>query len=311
MSAPEPVPLATANADADSVVRGLMLMAAAMLMLPGLDAFAKALTQTLPAGQVAAARFVFQSLFLAPFALVALGRRILRPRRPWVHFFRGVLIAMATLMFFQALKYMPMADAIAIFFVEPLLLTLIAAVFLGEGIGWRRLTAVLVGFGGAMLVIRPSFVNLGWTAVLPAGAALCFAAYLALTRAQARGEDAFAMQFYAGLSGTLVMVIAIVAGSALGSTVLAAQWPTPWEWALMAALGLVATVGHLLVVAAFRQAPAGVLAPFQYLEIISATALGYWFFGDFPTSLTWLGVGIIVGSGIYVFWREQRLSARR
>jgi S-adenosylmethionine uptake transporter len=240
----------------------------------------------------------------------------LRTRGPIVtsalplHALRGALIALATLLFFSALKYLPLADAISIFFVEPLILTLLSAVFLGESVGWRRLTAVAVGFAGSLVIIRPSFHALGLPALLPLGTALSFAVYLILTRKLALHEQPERMQFYAGVFGGIVMTAALAAGEATDLAVLSFVWPDRWQWFLLAGLGVIATTGHLLVVHAFRRAPAGLLAPFQYVEIIGATILGLVFFGDFPDTVTWIGVVIIVGSGMYVFHREAAIARR-
>ncbi len=284
----------------------MLIMAFAMLLLPVMDAFAKTLTGSMPAGQIAWSRFAFQVLYLAPFMVVGGGFRLAGP--VWLHAARGVLIAMATLFFFAALKYLPIADAISIFFVEPLILTLLAALFLGEKIGWRRLTAVAVGFCGALIVIQPSYAVFGWAAALPLAAACCFAVYLILTRHLARRERAAVMQFMAGIFGCLTLSLALLVGSLAAIPVLDPVWPSLQGWSLMAALGLVATIGHILVVEAFRRAGPATLAPFQYLEIISATLLGLLFFGDFPDAMTWLGIAIIVAAGLYVFHRERRLA---
>lgn len=286
----------------------MVLMLAAMLILPGIDAIAKWLSGAISSGQIAWSRFFFQTLLMLPLYL--------RTRGPvWtpalgLHALRGALIALATLLFFSALKYLPLAEAISIFFVEPLILTLLGALFLGESVGWRRLTAVAVGFAGALIIIRPSFHNLGLPALLPLGTASSFAVYLILTRKLAQHEQPERMQFYAGVFGGLVMTVALLAGSATNITVLSFVWPDGAQWLLLAGLGIIATAGHLLVVHAFRRASAGLLAPFQYVEIIGATFLGLVFFGDFPDALTWVGVAIIVGSGIYIFRREAALARR-
>ncbi|NIM73413.1 MAG: EamA family transporter [Gammaproteobacteria bacterium] len=286
----------------------MALMLVAMLVLPGIDAIAKWLSDAISAGQVAWSRFFFQTLLMLPLFLRTRGT-ILTRALP-LHALRGALIALATLLFFSALKYLPLADAISIFFVEPLILTLLSALFLGEAVGWRRLSAVAVGFVGALIVIRPGFGVLGLPALLPLGTALSFAVYLILTRKLAQHEYPERMQFYAGLFGALVMTLALAAGDAADIAALSFVWPDLWQWCLLAGLGIIATAGHLLVVHAFRRAPAGLLAPFQYVEIVGATILGLVFFGDFPDALTWLGVAIIVGSGLYVFHREAALARR-
>lgn len=292
------------------VETGMTMMAVAMLMVPAIDALAKSLGETVPTGQISASRFLFQTLFLAPLVLLG-GHRFQLAGLP-VQAARGALIALVTVLFFTSLRFLPLADAIAIFFVEPLILTLLSAAFLGEPVGWRRLLAVAVGFGGALMVIQPSFEEAGWPAFLPLGAAFGFASYLVLTRRLAQAGDAVAMQFYAGVFGclTMVAVMAMAVGLGVGSVYFVPVWPTTVDWLKLAGLGAVATAGHLLVVHALRRAPAGVVAPFQYLEIISATLLGYVFFDDFPTPEKWLGIAVIIGSGLYVFHRE-RLVARR
>lgn len=284
----------------------MLMMAAGVLVIPGIDAIAKYLADTLPPGQIAAGRFLFQLAFLLPIVLVT--GRPLRSNHPGLNALRGCLIAGATLFFFWALAYMPLADTVAIFFVEPLILTLIAAVFLKEPVGWRRLTAIVVGLVGAMLVIRPSFQTIGLPALLPLGAATCFAIYLVLTRKVAAGDDILTMQLWAGFFGLAMLGSALTVGSAAGVDVLDPIWPSASEWLWMATLGAIATSGHLLIVGAFRRASPGILAPFQYLEILGAVLLGVVIFGDFPSLLTWIGILIIVASGLYVFHRERRLA---
>jgi S-adenosylmethionine uptake transporter len=159
-------------------------------------------------------------------------------------------------------------------------------------------------------VVRPSFVELGYVALLPLGTAFTFAFYLLLTRYQAQREDPWTMQGYAWLFGSIVILAILWAGEGTGSRTFDPVWPTPHGWALLIGVGLTATVSHLILTYAFRKAPASVLAPIQYLEIASATVLGYVFFGDFPDALKWLGIAIIVGSGLFIFWRERVVANR-
>lgn len=285
----------------------MFLMVAAMMVAPTVGAMGKWLSSSVAPGEIAWARFFFPVVFLLPFLAVRwrgigphLGLQILR----------GVLMASATLCFFAAVRVLPLADAMSIFFVEPLVLTVLSSLFLGEPIGWRRLTAVIVGFGGALIVIQPSYRVFGIEAVLPVGSAVCLASYFVLTRRLAVGGDAVMLQISANLFGCLALTVALIAGDAVEIDVLTLSWPTPFEWAFMAAMGAIATITHQLLVYAFRLTRASVLAPFQYIEITSATALGYFMFGDFPESTTWIGLAVIVGAGLYVFYRE-RASARR
>ena len=285
------------------------LMVLAMLLLPGIDAIAKSLAGAISPGQIAQCRFLFQVLFMLPLVLYTRGAWL--DRRLWQHAARGCLIALATVLFFSGLAHLPLADAISIFFIEPMLVTLLSAVLLGEHVGWRRMTAIAVGFAGAMIIIRPTFTDVGWAVLYPVGAAISFSFYILLTRKMVMTVEPVRLQFFAGIFGFLVMSIAISLGHPAGFEPLEAIWPSPDQWLMLAALGLIATTGHLLVVYAFQRAPVGVLAPLQYVEIIGATLLGLVFFDDFPDSVTWVGIAVIVGSGIYIFRRESRLDLSR
>lgn len=307
MSSPAPSHATAAGRERAAFTQGLLVMVGAMVILPAMDALAKYLSATVSPAQLGWARFAFQTLLMLPLVVRSAGWRGLLPRRPWLNACRGALIAVSGTSFFAAVKYMPLADAMAIFFVAPFILTLLSALVLGEPVGWRRRSAVAVGFVGALIVIRPSYGVFGWVALLPLATAALFSVYLVLSRRAAAADSAAAMQFSAGLAATVVMSAVLAAGTLLGAPELMAGRAAASAWALMAAIGALATVGHLMVVHAFRVAPASVLAPFQYLEIVSATVLGYLLFGDFPDGWKWLGIAVIVGCGIYVYWRESRV----
>jgi S-adenosylmethionine uptake transporter len=291
----------------NDTARAMAMMIIAMLMLPGIDAIAKWLSGSVSSGQVTWSRFFFQIILMSPL--------LLRTRGPWftpallLHAARGSLIAFATLFFFTGLAYLPLADAIAIFFIEPLLVTLLSALFFGEAIHWRRISAISFGFIGALIIIRPSFTEVGYAVLYPVCAAFCFSFYILLTRKLVRNEDPIRLQFFAGIFGCLVMAIALSWGTASDIGILTAVWPTTDQWLLLGGLGLIATACHLLVAYAYQKASIGILAPFQYVEIIGATVLGLVIFNEFPDPLTWLGVAIIVGSGIYMFHREAKLAS--
>jgi len=283
------------------------MMIVAMLALPGIDAIAKWLVGSVSAGQISWSRFFFQIILMSPLLLKTRGPW-LTPAL-WLHAARGAMIAFATLFFFSGLAWLPMADAIAIFFIEPLLVTLLSALFFGEAIHWRRISAISVGLIGALIIIRPTFSEVGFAALYPVAAAFCFSFYILLTRKLVSNEDPIRLQFFAGIFGCLVMSLALGYGSVSDVAILAAVWPSQHEWLLLGALGLVATICHLLVTYAYRLASIGILAPFQYVEIIGATILGLVVFNDFPDAMTWLGIAIIVGSGLYVFHRESQLNS--
>lgn len=288
-------------------VKGMTIMAGCMVVLPAMDAIAKymATFEAMSPGQVTFYRFFFQFAALLPIAWRVPGA-LLGGRRPCMNLLRGALHAAASLMFFMAVKYMPLADVFAIYFVEPFMLTIMSAVFLGDRVGWRRWLAIVIGFGGAMLVIQPSYAIFGWTALLPVVCAFLYTLYLFLNRAIGDADDPITMQFVAGAGGTLFMAAALFGGPMIEPIEFIPSLPgSVLGLSLLVLLGSISGYVHLLVVRAFRLAPLSLLAPFQYFEIISATILGYLLFGDFPTLSKWMGIAIIVGSGLFIIWRER------
>ena len=295
------------SADA-RVTTGILQLCFAMLLVPVLDVFAKLLGRTLDPIQVTFMRFVMQILLLIPF--VVWSRLWVIPKGTFgMQFARGVILAIATTCFFAALQHLPLAEAITIYFVQPLLLTAISAFFLGEAIRLRRIIAVTIGLIGVMVILQPSLILFGWSALLPLITALAMAFYVALTRRLVSRVHPYQMQMMVGFSATVTLGFALVVGPAFDIPWTGFIWPTDQQLVWVACMGLAATIGHVFIVWAAGNAPASVLAPFQYLEIITATLLGYLVFNDVPANSTILGSSIIIGSGIYLFNRE-RLAAR-
>lgn len=295
-----------------SPLRGMILMAGCMLVLPIMDAIAKymATVEAMSPGQITFYRFFFQLVSVMPMLIALNGAAALSARRPWMNLLRGAIHGAASLMFFMAVKYMPLADVFAIYFVEPFILTAMSAVFLKEKVGWRRWLAIAVGFGGAMIVIQPSYEVFGLTALLPVACAFLYALYMFLNRAIGDADTPMTMQTMAGIGGTLFMGAALLIGTAAGDQDFTISLPTSaLGFVLLVILGAISGYIHLLVVRAFRMATLSVLAPFQYFEIIAAVALGYLLFNEFPTPSKWLGIVIIVGSGLFILWREQKRAA--
>ena len=295
----------------DRVLLGISCMIAFSAIAPIMDAFAKATPDYIPVMEILAFRFGIQGLCLVPLALALRMAHRPGPRELGLHLMRAVLIVVATGLFFTAIRYMPIANAIAIFFVEPFILTLLGGLLLGEDVGWRRIVACMVGFGGAIFVIQPSFQDLGLVALFPLGTALCFALYMVMTRNMARATHPITLQAYTALAAMVIIGPLLLAFDGTGNALLDPAMPQGFAvWTLLA-VGLLSTVSHLFISFSVRLAPAATVAPLQYLEIVAATAVGYWWFGDFPDTLTWVGIVIIVGSGLYVFARERLQSVRR
>lgn len=290
-------------------VLGVLFMIGFCVTGPGIDITAKIAAQSLPVGLIVLGRFTVQSALLGP-VMLARGERLPPLSALPLHFARGALIAGATLCFFSALRHMSVPDAMAIFFVEPMILTLLGAWFLGETVGWRRYVGCAIGFAGALLIIQPSFEEVGVPALYPLGTALFFALYMMLSRSMSQQGGVMTMQFLAGISGAAVIGVALWVGDGSGSEHFDPRWPVGLEWALLFGVGAFATLAHLLIVMAVRHAPASVVAPVQYLEIVFAAIYSWFVFREFPDLLTWTGIAVVAGSGLYVLHRERRAQLR-
>lgn len=296
-SAPAPASAPGPSRASGAPLAGIGLMLLAMAILPGIDVLAKLLgAQGLPVAQIVWARVAFGTLITLPFALHQGGARALWPDRPATHGLRAFLLVVATFLFFQSVQYLPIADALAIFFVQPLVLTALSPIILGERVGPRRWAAVALGFAGTLVIIRPGLqaVNPGHLFALSAGTAL--AVYFLLTRRVANSAPAMAITYWTNLIG------------AAGLTLLAPLYwvaPTPAQWAMFAALGAIAVAGHLFITLAYERAEASLLAPLAYTEMVTSTLMGWVFFGDLPDRFTFLGVGILIGCALYISARER------
>lgn len=297
--AAEPPPSGAAHAS-QQPLGGILLMLSAMALLPIYNGTAKYLSADYPVAQVVWARYFFHLAVLLPLVLWRYGPRVLVPPRFRLQLLRGTLLVADTFLFFAALALIPLADTLALTFVAPLILTALSALALGEQVGLRRWSAVAVGFVGTLIIVRPGFAAFEPGALLAIGAGMAYAVYQLLTRKLAGSAPPLVTLGYTALVGTLVMTAA-----------LPAYWVTPSlvDFALMVGMGATAAVAHFLIISAFERAQASLLAPFNYCEMIGAVTIGYLVFGDFPDSWTWLGVLILVASGIYISWRERRVRA--
>jgi drug/metabolite transporter (DMT)-like permease len=294
------------HSDPAAVLRGLGYVMIAMIVLPGQDAIAKLLLGPISPGQITWVRFALQTIFTLPFLLYAQGAGGLLAKRFWPNAARGALIAGSAIAYFAALRFMPIADAIAVFFVEPFILTVLSALIDKEHVSLGRKIAVAAGFIGVLVVVRPSYAVLGPVSLLPAGGGCLFAVYVLLNRRLSRFDTPLTMQFTAGLSATLIMTLCLILGWIFSVPDLSASAVDGRAAALLVLMGVLGTSGHLIFVAASRLAPSSLIAPFQYVEIIFAVILGFLVFGDFPDFWKWVGIAIVVASGAYVFWREGR-----
>lgn len=281
----------------DRPLLGILLMLCSVALLPIMDGLAKVMSETFFVAQLVFARFFFQSAVIVPIAVWRNGAS----RRHFNHLplqiARGICILTATGLFFTAIVTMPIADALALLFVAPLIVTALSPLVLAEPVGVRRWSAVIVGFIGALVILRPGLGVLQPGALLALGAGLSFAIYVLLTRKLSHAAPPLVT-----LSITSLVGLAVTAG------IMPFVWITPnaTELAMFVAMGVVGAIGHYLMIRAYEQAPASVLAPFGYGEIVMAVVIGYFWFGDFPDLPTWVGIAILAASGIYISLREGK-----
>ncbi|HSE75155.1 MAG TPA: DMT family transporter [Dongiaceae bacterium] len=293
----------------DNHLRGILFLLGSGVVFTILDSLAKETSTLIPVLQVAWGRYVFHVVFLpfyaerpvgSPLWSAARWARMFATRHPWLQILRSLLLLGATLFFFGAVSYVPLAEAQAVAFVEPLLITAIAHFFLAERIGIRRWLAIIVAFAGVLIVIHPGFGMLHWGMLLSLGSAGCGSIYSTLTRIVSREDSAGTSLAYAGLAGFVGLSLAM---------------PFVWQpasahvWMLFFALGISGGLGHYLMIKAFGNAPGGTLAPFIYVQMLWMVIIGWLWFDDWPALTTWIGIAFIVGSGLYALHRE-RIRAR-
>jgi len=227
---------------------------------------------------------------------------LLRTGRPVLQLGRSILLLGSTVFNFMAFRYLQLDEALAILFSTPFLVAILAGPVLGEWVGWRRWTAIMVGFLGVLVVVRPGLGGLQWAALLSLGSAFCYAGYSIITRMLSTTDSSETTLFYANLFGFVVMV-----------PVLPFIWTSPpsWiDWVLMVGVGVFGAGGHFLLILAHRNAPASVLSPFIYTQIIWATTFGYLVFANVPNHWTMAGAAIVIASGLYLLNRERKVTGR-
>lgn len=283
-------------------LKGIILMVAAVGVFSLMDTCAKYLAQFYPVPGIVWARYAINFAIISAYLAFKGRYAIWRSRRPVIQVTRGLLLASATLLYFTSLSVLPIAEAAGIGFVLPLFVAALAIPILKERLEMPRLIAILVGLTGALVIVRPGTGVFTWYALLPVGMAFCNALYQVLTRMVAGVDSAWTSLFWGALVGTVLL-------SAIAPLV----WVTPdnpWHWAMLVAMGLLATIGHMCLIRAFDYAGPTLLAPFVYTALIWVMLLGWIVFGDFPDGWSLFGMGVIVASGLYIINR-QRLTARR
>jgi S-adenosylmethionine uptake transporter len=295
------VPATAGARAAPRATTGALLVLAGILILPGMDAIAKALTGVATVSTIAFVRYVTQIVLSAPSAWRRTNGRPWPPPRPALIVLRGLLFAAGGLLFFAGVQRLALADNLAITLVYPFVVAALAPLVLGERLARRAIVAVLAGFVGALVIIRPGTGAFGAAALLPLGFAACYAGYVLTTRALAREHIApSVIQLWTAISSGAWVSLAFVAAAAIDVPALAFH-VGGWRALLaMCAMGVVGTTGHWLVTTGARHVPASVQAGLGYAEIVSTALLGWLVWGDVPDAPTWLGVAIVVTSGLWL-----------
>ena len=268
----------------------------AWVMLPIMDGFAKYLSSDLPVLQITWARYFFTVAFTLPIMFFFFRKNLVWTDKPKLQLIRGLILLTANICFFYSISIISLAKALTLAFIAPLIVTAFSPIFLGEKVGFRRWSAVIIGFIGSMVVIRPGFVEINLASLAALGTGVMYGFYLIITRKLSSSDNPLLTLLLTGVVGAIII-----------SFVMPFVWikPTLNQWSMMAAIGIFACVGHLFIILSLKYADASKLAPFSYFEIVTNIIIGYYFFSDFPDKWTFLGLFIIILSGIYISRREN------
>ena len=270
----------------------------AWAILPFMDVIAKYLSSDLSFLQITWARYFFTVFFTLPFMFFFFRKKLIWTTQPMLQFLRGLLLFFANILFFYSISIISMAKALTLAFVAPLITTALSPIVLNEKVGFKRWSAVIIGFIGSLIVIRPGFIDLNLATFAGLGTGFFYGIYLIVTR-----------KLHTSDNPLLTLLLTGVVGLTIGSFIVPFVWInlTLTQWLLLALMGIFACLGHFFLILSLKYADASKLAPFGYFEIVTNVILGYYFFADFPTKWTWLGLLIIVSSGVYISFREQKL----
>lgn len=292
---------AAAFGHTDRPLRGILLVVCSTVFLASSDAMAKYLARSLPPVEIAWIRFLVYALIMLPIVLAPGSGNPMRAARPLLQVLRGLGLLASSIFFIVAISKMPIAEASATGFISPLFVTALSIIFLGEVVGVRRWAATAVGLLGVLVIMRPGTAAFNPAAIYPILSAFGWACALVLTRKISGADRAITTMAYSAFTGLLVL-----------SAVVPLYWivPTWSQIAIGAAIGVSSTVGHWIVVLAFRHADASVLAPFSYVQLVWVTVLGFLVFGEIPDGWTLAGAVLIIGSGVYTAHRERLRRAQ-
>ncbi len=268
----------------------------AWVILPVMDGLAKYLSVDLPVLQIVWARYFFTVVITLSFIIIFFRKQLVWTSKPKLQLFRGLILLCANILFFYAISIISLTKALTLAFVAPLIVTALSPFILGEIVGYRRWLAVIIGFIGSLIVIRPGLIEFNLATLAALGTGFFYGIYFIITR-----------KLHTADSPLLTLLITGVVGAIILSAYMPFSWiePNPNQWLFMFCIGLCASVGHFFLILSLKYADASKLAPFSYFEIVTNVIIGYYFFSDFPDIWTWVGLLIIINSGIYISIRER------
>ena len=280
-------------------MKAIVLNASAWMIVPVMDAFAKYLSSSMDVLQITWGRYFFTLIFTLSLMLIFYRKSLVWTKKPFLQLIRGLIFVFSTYLFFYAISEISLPKALTLAFVAPICVTALSPFFLKEQVGIKRWLAVFLGFFGTLVVIRPGLIEFNLATFAALGCGICYGFYLIITKKLSSSDNPLLTLLLSGIVGTIII-----------SPFLPSIWinPTSNQWILLVLIGLIASVAHLLLILSLKYADASKLAPLGYTEIITNIIISYYFFNELPDNWTYLGLFIIVISGLYVSKREYHVN---
>ena len=273
-------------------MKAILLNLSAWTMLPIMDGIAKYLSSSLPVLQITWARYFFTVVIILPTMVLFFKKNLKLSEKPKLQIIRGLLLFVANILFFYSISQISLSKALTLAFIAPLIVTIFSPIFLNEKVGFNRWVAVMIGFFGCLIVIRPGLIDFNLATFAALGTGFMYGFYLIVTRKLSNADSPLLTLLFTGIVGAFI-----------GSFVIPFYWvmPSSDQWLFLFLIGFFASIGHLLLILSLKLADASKLAPFGYFEILPNIIIGYYFFNNVPDIFHLSGLVLIIGSGVYIF----------
>ena len=277
-------------------MKAILLNLSAWTMLPIMDGIAKYLSSSLPVLQITWARYFFTVVIILPIMVLFFKKNLKLSEKPKLQIIRGVLLFFANILFFYSISQISLSKALTLAFIAPLIVTIFSPIFLNEKVGFNRWVAVMIGFFGCLIVIRPGLIGFNLATFAALGTGFMYGFYLIVTRKLSNVDNPLLTLLFTGIVGAF-----------LGSFAIPFYWvmPSSDQWFFLFLIGFFASIGHLFLILSLKLADASKLAPFGYFEILPNVIIGFYFFNNLPDIFHLAGLVLIIGSGVYIFKKES------